>query len=107
MGRRARRRGSCRFSTRLRRRTLVTVPRLFRRLNGPRVSSRVRRRSSESSPPVCIPVGWPRPDWRRLVSLVERSPFPVEMEVPNERLPPELEGAAFFICSEALADIAK
>jgi signal transduction histidine kinase len=42
-----------------------------------------------------------------LVSLVERSPVPAELEVPDERLPAEIEAAAFFICSEALANVAK
>jgi signal transduction histidine kinase len=42
-----------------------------------------------------------------LASLAERSPFPVELELSDERLPPAVEAAAFFICSEALANIAK
>jgi signal transduction histidine kinase len=42
-----------------------------------------------------------------LAPLAERSPFPVELAISNERLPPELEAAAFFVCSEALANIAK
>jgi signal transduction histidine kinase len=32
---------------------------------------------------------------------------PVELTVPAERLPAEVEGAAYFICSEALANVAK
>jgi signal transduction histidine kinase len=42
-----------------------------------------------------------------LASLVERSPVPAELEVPDERLPAEIEAAAFFICSEALANVGK
>jgi signal transduction histidine kinase len=42
-----------------------------------------------------------------LASLVERSPVPVELDVPDERLPAEIEAAAFFICSEALANVGK
>ncbi len=43
-----------------------------------------------------------------LVSLARRSPVPVELAVPVERrLPAEVEAAAYFICSEALANVAK
>lgn len=42
-----------------------------------------------------------------LTSLARRSPVPVELAVPAERLPAEVEAAAYFICSEALANIAK
>jgi signal transduction histidine kinase len=42
-----------------------------------------------------------------LGSLARRSPAPVELTVPAERLPAEVEAAAYFICSEALANIAK
>jgi signal transduction histidine kinase len=42
-----------------------------------------------------------------LASLARRSPVPVELAVPAERLPAEVEAAAYFICSEALANIAK
>jgi signal transduction histidine kinase len=42
-----------------------------------------------------------------LGSLTRRSPVPVELTVPAERLPAEVEAAAYFICSEALANVAK
>src|SRR5919204_1139128 len=42
-----------------------------------------------------------------LASLARRSPVPVELAVPAERLPAEVEAAAYFICSEALANVAK
>jgi signal transduction histidine kinase len=42
-----------------------------------------------------------------LASLARRSPVPVELAVPAERLPAEVGAAAYFICSEALANVAK
>ncbi len=42
-----------------------------------------------------------------LESLVVRSPFPVEIEVPDERLPPAIEAAAYYVAAEALANVAK
>ena len=42
-----------------------------------------------------------------LAALAERSPVPVEVVAPNERLPEEIEAAAYFVCSEALANVAK
>jgi signal transduction histidine kinase len=39
--------------------------------------------------------------------LAERSPVPVEIVVPRERFPPAVEAAAYFVCSEALANVAK
>ena len=42
-----------------------------------------------------------------LASLARRSPVPVELAVPAERLPAEVGDAAYFICSEALANVAK
>src|SRR6266516_2706267 len=42
-----------------------------------------------------------------LASLARRSPVPVELTVSAERLPAEVEAAAYFICSEALANVAK
>jgi signal transduction histidine kinase len=44
-----------------------------------------------------------------LAALAERSPLPVEVEVevPAGRLPEEIEAAAYFVCSEALANVAK
>jgi signal transduction histidine kinase len=43
-----------------------------------------------------------------LDSLVERSPIPVELELElDERLPEAVEVAAFYVVSEALANVAK
>jgi signal transduction histidine kinase len=42
-----------------------------------------------------------------LALLAERSPVPVELAVPAERLPEDIEAAAYFVCSEALANVAK
>jgi signal transduction histidine kinase len=42
-----------------------------------------------------------------LAALVERSPVPVTVIVPDERVPPPVEAAAYFVCSEALANVAK
>jgi len=42
-----------------------------------------------------------------LAWLVERSPVPVELSVPDERLPEEIATAAYFVCSEALANVVK
>jgi signal transduction histidine kinase len=42
-----------------------------------------------------------------LVSLAARIPLPVEVAVAEERLPAEVEAAVYFVCSEALANIAK
>jgi signal transduction histidine kinase len=42
-----------------------------------------------------------------LGSLAERSPVPVELAVPPERLPDDVEAAVYFACSEALANVAK
>jgi signal transduction histidine kinase len=42
-----------------------------------------------------------------LASLAERSPVAVQLEVERRRLPDEVEAAVFFVCSEALANVAK
>ena len=42
-----------------------------------------------------------------LESLVVRSPFPVEVAVPDERLAPAIEAAAYYVAAEALANVAK
>jgi signal transduction histidine kinase len=42
-----------------------------------------------------------------LASLAERSPMPVDIEVTADELPPELAVAAYFVCSEALANVTK
>jgi signal transduction histidine kinase len=39
--------------------------------------------------------------------LAEQAPVPVDVVVPVERFPPAVEGAAYFVCSEALANVAK
>jgi signal transduction histidine kinase len=42
-----------------------------------------------------------------LASFAQSSPVPVELTVPAERLPGEVKAAAYFVCSEALANAAK
>ena len=42
-----------------------------------------------------------------LASLVARSPVPVAVSVPEARLPEELAIAAYFVCSEAVANVIK
>jgi signal transduction histidine kinase len=42
-----------------------------------------------------------------LSSLAEHAPFRVEVTVPPERFPPAVEAAIYFVCSEALANVAK
>ena len=42
-----------------------------------------------------------------LVSLVERAPIHVDLVAPAARLPDEIEAVAYFVCSEAFANIAK
>jgi signal transduction histidine kinase len=43
-----------------------------------------------------------------LEALAERAPLPVRIvEAPDDRLPPKVEGAAYFIVSEAIANAAK
>ena len=42
-----------------------------------------------------------------LADLARRAPVPVELAAPAERAPVALEAAAYFVCSEALANIGK
>jgi PAS domain S-box-containing protein len=43
-----------------------------------------------------------------LESLADRTPIPVELaELPEQRLPPPVEAAAFYVVSEALANVTK
>ena len=42
-----------------------------------------------------------------LETLMMRTPFPVEVEAPQERLSPAVEAAAYYVVSEALTNIAK
>lgn len=42
-----------------------------------------------------------------LASLAERAPVPVRLAAPRERLPAVIETAVYFVCSEALANVAK
>jgi signal transduction histidine kinase len=42
-----------------------------------------------------------------LESLAGRSPVPVTVDATQERLPPEVEGTAYFVASEALANVVK
>jgi PAS domain S-box-containing protein len=40
-------------------------------------------------------------------ALAARLPVPVQLEVPDRRLPALIEGTAYFFCSEALTNVAK
>jgi signal transduction histidine kinase len=42
-----------------------------------------------------------------VAALAARSPVPVELTIDCGRLPDEIEAAIFFVCSEALANVAK
>jgi signal transduction histidine kinase len=42
-----------------------------------------------------------------LAALADRSPVPVDVVAPEGRLSEEIEAAAYFVCSEALANVAK
>jgi signal transduction histidine kinase len=42
-----------------------------------------------------------------LAELVEQSNAPVELDVPERRFPPAQELVAYYVCSEALANVAK
>jgi signal transduction histidine kinase len=42
-----------------------------------------------------------------LASLAEQSPVPVELSLSRDGLPEEIEAAFYFVCSEALANVAK
>jgi signal transduction histidine kinase len=42
-----------------------------------------------------------------LALLADGSPVPVEVSVANSRLAPHVEAAAYFVCSEGLANVAK
>ena len=42
-----------------------------------------------------------------LAELGEHSPVPVQLHVQEERLAPTVEAAVYFVCSEALANVAK
>jgi signal transduction histidine kinase len=40
-------------------------------------------------------------------SLADRAPLPVEVDIPDERYPPSVESAAYFVAAEALTNVAK
>jgi len=42
-----------------------------------------------------------------LSALVDRSPIPIELTTPTDRLPAPIEAAAYFVCAEAVTNIAK
>ena len=42
-----------------------------------------------------------------LEALVGRSPIPVAIDVPDERLPPAIEAAAYYVSAEALTNVVK
>jgi signal transduction histidine kinase len=42
-----------------------------------------------------------------LESLVARAPFPVELTVPEDRLPTDVEAAAYYVVAESLTNVAR
>ena len=44
---------------------------------------------------------------KALAALVERAAVPIELSAPAERLPAPIEAAAYFVCAEALTNVAK
>jgi signal transduction histidine kinase len=42
-----------------------------------------------------------------LAALVQQAPLPVRLATPSRRLPAAIETAVYFVCSEALANVAK
>ena len=42
-----------------------------------------------------------------LEALMVRSPIPVDIDIPDERFPPAIEAAAYYVAAEALANVAK
>ena len=42
-----------------------------------------------------------------LRALAEHSEIPVELDVPDARLGPEIEAAVYFLCAEGLANVTK
>jgi signal transduction histidine kinase len=40
-------------------------------------------------------------------ALADRAPVPVQVDIPEQRHPPSVESAAYFITAEALANVAK
>ncbi|MEO8290241.1 MAG: PAS domain-containing protein [Gaiellaceae bacterium] len=42
-----------------------------------------------------------------LEALAGRAPLPVDVRAPDERLPPQVEAAAYYVVSEALTNVAK
>jgi signal transduction histidine kinase len=42
-----------------------------------------------------------------LRELADRGSVPTELSVPDARFPPPVEAAAYFVCSEALTNVAK
>jgi signal transduction histidine kinase len=42
-----------------------------------------------------------------LEGLTSRTPLPVEVELPDERLPAPVEAAAYYLVAEALTNVAK
>ena len=40
-------------------------------------------------------------------ALTHRMPMPVALQIPNDRYPPSVESAAYFVVAEALTNVAK
>ena len=77
----------------------------IRRLSGEVAASRVQLREfAQGIRPRALTEGGLRP---ALTELATRSSVPVEVDVPADRFTPAHELVAYFVCSEALANIAK
>jgi len=68
-----------------------------------RARSDLREFARGVHPSVVIEGGLPA----ALRELAARSSVPTELRVPEARFPPPVETAAYFVCSEALANVAK
>ena len=69
--------------------------------------SRWRSRSCGSSRAGCIRRRWPAASAGAIGALATRAPLPVEYDVPDDRLPDELEVAIYYVVSEAIQNAVK
>ena len=66
------------------------------------------RASCGNSPAGSILRSSPRPGLpAAVIDLSERAPVPIKVAVPAGRWPPTVEAAAYFVCAEALTNVAK
>jgi signal transduction histidine kinase len=78
---------------------------ILRRLTDDVATSRAQLQDlAQGIRPRALTAGGLRPS---LAELARQSSVPVEVEVPDSRFAPALELVAYFVCSEALANVAK